>query len=130
MPYNIYLKSGIIQSRLRKYDIIISLNVSSNYFSTSIKPIYQPSLPIINFYFKYSITKLSIFLFIFALFINSIILIITNLTLSSNSSITIANLFNIHIFLFLSFFSTISSIFTLILLLSDINTKIIYIIAK
>ncbi|KAF8846615.1 natural resistance-associated macrophage protein [Acephala macrosclerotiorum] len=129
MPHSLYLGSGIVQSRLREYDIAAGLSTPPDPSSTSTKPVYQPSLPAINFCLKYSIAELSISLFTFALFVNSAILIVAGSALSSNSSAATADLFGIHALLSSSLSPAAGTIFALALLLSGISAGIICTIA-
>jgi len=129
MPHSLYLGSGIVQPRLREYDIAAGLSTPPDPSSTSTKPVYQPSLPAINFCLKYSIAELSISLFTFALFVNSAILIVAGSALSSNSSAASADLFGIHALLSSSLSPSAGTVFALALLLSGISAGIICTIA-
>merc|ERR1712144_192915 len=78
MPHSLYLGSGVVQARLREFDVksgrlpVLSSNSSSSSLN-SVK--YRPSLPAIRNCLGYSIVELGIALFTFALFVNSAILI-------------------------------------------------------
>merc|ERR1712230_291320 len=99
MPHSLYLGSGVVQARLREFDVksghlpVLSSNSSSSSLN-SVK--YRPSLPAIRNCLGYSIVELGIALFTFALFVNSAILITAGASLSNNSSAQDADLFGIH----------------------------------
>ena len=81
MPHSLYLGSGIVQPRLLEYDIktghvVVPLQGRSDSSLSSEKPAYQPSLAAIKYCLKYSIWELALCLSLFALFVNSSILIV------------------------------------------------------
>ena len=129
MPHSLYLGSGIVQSRLKDYDVKAGI-VSPAVRTTNEEKIpYFPSLPAINFCLKYSIAELAISLFTFALFVNSAILIVAGASLSSTSSAANADLFGIYHLLASSIAPAAGTIFALALLLSGISAGIVCTIA-
>jgi metal iron transporter len=131
MPHSLYLGSGIVQPRLREYDIkhgnAQPYTESSDSESTH-KDIYYPSLGAINFCLKYSIIELSVALFTFALFVNSAILITAGASLYGTDAAD-ADLFGIHDLLSRSIAPAAGTIFALALLLSGISAGIVCTIA-
>lgn len=130
MPHSLYLGSGIVQPRLREYDVkhgIVPPASESDSESTH-KVVYLPSLSAINFCLKYSIIELSIALFTFALFVNSAILITAGASLSGTEAAD-ADLFGIYALLSKSIAPAAGTIFALALLLSGISAGIVCTIA-
>jgi metal iron transporter len=132
MPHSLYLGSGIVQPRLREYDIkhgnAQPYNESSSDSESTHKDIYYPSLGAINFCLKYSIIELTIALFTFALFVNSAILITAGASLYGTGAAD-ADLFGIHDLLSRSIAPAAGTIFALALLLSGISAGIVCTIA-
>ncbi|KAI9664717.1 MAG: hypothetical protein M1821_006165 [Bathelium mastoideum] len=131
MPHSLYLGSGIIQSRLREFDV-------QNGNAEPPKPEeeeheddepYRPSLMAIRSCLKYSIVELATSLFIFALFVNSAILIVAGASLSNAQGASNADLFGIHDLLSHSLAPIAGTIFALALLLSGISAGIVCTIA-
>lgn len=129
MPHSLYLGSGIVQARLREYDVAAGNVTPSVSTSSSDKEPYFPSLPAINFCLKYSIAELSISLFTFALFVNSAILITAGASLYSLENAAAADLFGIYSLLSSSIAPAAGTIFALALLLSGISAGIVCTIA-
>ena len=129
MPHSLYLGSGIVQPRLREYDIKAGLFDASVNSSDSDKKPYTPSLRAINFCLKYSVAELAICLFTFAMFVNSAILIVAGASLSDIKSASSADLFDIYDLLSTSLAPAAGTIFALALLLSGISAGIICTIA-
>ncbi|CAG8976061.1 hypothetical protein HYALB_00002339 [Hymenoscyphus albidus] len=130
MPHSLYLGSGIVQPRLREYDVkhgIVAPATESDTEST-LKDVYLPSLSAINFCLKYSIIELSIALFTFALFVNSAILITAGASLYGTEAAE-ADLFGIYALLSKSIAPAAGTIFALALLLSGISAGIVCTIA-
>ena len=137
MPHSLYLGSGLVQPRLRDFDVknglIDSLNASSAIPNANLEvdgpssnhPKYRPSLRAIHFCLTYSTLELAISLFTFALFVNSAILIVAGASLSSIESAQNADLFGIHDLLAKSLAPAAGTIFALALLLSGISAGII-----
>merc|ERR1712093_142059 len=132
MPHSLYLGSGVVQARLREFDVksghlpVLSSNSSSSSLN-SVK--YRPSLPAIHNCLGYSIVELGIALFTFALFVNSAILITAGASLSNNSSAQDADLFGIHDLLSSTIAPVAGTIFALALLLSGTSAGIVATIA-
>ncbi|KAG8530970.1 uncharacterized protein KY384_004327 [Bacidia gigantensis] len=125
MPHSLYLGSGIVQSRLRHFDIQAG-NTSPR---TLEKSVYRPSLSAIRSCLSYSIAEVAISLFTFALFVNSSILIVAGASLSSNSAAESADLFGIHSLLAKTIAPAAGTIFALALLLSGTSAGIVCTIA-
>lgn len=131
MPHSLYLGSGIVQARLREFDVKagnISAATPSSSSSSSSKAPYQPSLSAIHACMSYSITELTLSLVIFALFVNSAILIVAGASLSGTAA-TDADLFGIHDLLSASIAPAAGTIFALALLLSGVSAGIVCTIA-
>jgi metal iron transporter len=134
MPHSLYLGSGIVQPRLLDYDIknghlVIPSQEQSDSSPSSEKPAYQPSLAAIKFCLKYSIFELAFSLSLFALFVNSAILIVAGSSPALAADASNASLFNIHDLLSTSIAPAAGTIFALALLLSGISAGIICTIA-
>lgn len=132
MPHSLYLGSGVVQARLREFDVKLghlpALSSNSPYSSlNSVK--YRPSLPAIRNCLSYSIVELAITLFTFALFVNSAILITAGASLSDNSLAQDADLFGIHDLLSSTLAPVAGTIFALALLLSGTSAGIVATIA-
>ncbi|KIW02034.1 uncharacterized protein PV09_06537 [Verruconis gallopava] len=143
MPHSLYLGSGIVQNRLRDFDLQhqnesrFSLmeneatNETARQSSESEDEKYRPSLAAIKSCLSYSIIELAISLFTFALFINSAILIVAGASLSNlpEDQISNADLFSIHGLLSTSLAPAAGTIFALALLLSGTSAGIVCTIA-
>ncbi|KAF2753964.1 natural resistance-associated macrophage protein [Pseudovirgaria hyperparasitica] len=146
MPHSLYLGSGIVQPRLREFDLAAGLippnttlhddDTASTTSSTLPPEKYRPSLSAIQSCMKYSIAELAISLFTFALFVNSAILIVAGSSLynpssnpSSPSDAESADLFAIHALLSSSLAPAAGTIFMLALLLSGTSAGIVCTIA-
>lgn len=132
MPHSLYLGSGVVQARLREFDVKSGHlpALSSNSPSSSLNNVkYRPSLPAIRNGLGYSIVELGIALFTFALFVNSAILITAGASLSNNSSAQDADLFAIHDLLSSTIAPVAGTIFALALLLSGTSAGIVATIA-
>jgi metal iron transporter len=127
MPHSIFLGSGIVQSRLRDFDI------HNGSASSNPEPItlddegskYRPSLSAIKSCLNYSILELATCLFTFALFVNSAILIVAGASLYNNSTAANADLFGIHALLSSTLTPVAGTIFGIALLLSGTSAGII-----
>lgn len=135
MPHSLFLGSGIVQPRLRDYDLksgLLPPELSSASSSTNEgvdKHYYVPSLAAIRHSLKISILELSIALFTFALFVNSAILIVAGASLYGNENAVEADIFSIHDLLSDSISSAAGTIFALALLLSGVSAGIVCTIA-
>lgn len=134
MPHSLYLGSGIVQPRLLEYDIktghvVVPLQGRSDSSLSSEKPAYQPSLAAIKYCLKYSIWELALCLSLFALFVNSSILIVAASSPALAAAGSNASLFDIYDLLSSSIAPAAGTIFALALLLSGISAGIICTIA-
>ncbi|KAF5724001.1 manganese transporter [Fusarium mundagurra] len=134
MPHSLYLGSGIVQPRLREYDVKRGLvpprpSPSSTGNQVSEKTYYIPSLEAIQSSLKTSIAELAIALFTFALFVNSAILIVAGASLYQNPDAVDADIFSIHDLLASSISPAAGILFALALLLSGITAGIVCTIA-
>lgn len=126
MPHSLFLGSGVVQSRLKDFD------VKSGYVQSTV-PLgstggeveYRPSIHAIRGCMKYSIIELSLSLFTFALFVNSAILIVAGASLYNVPGGAQADLFGIHTLLASSIAPAAGLIFALALLLSGISAGIV-----
>jgi len=128
MPHSLYLGSGIVQSRLRDFDEKNN-NVTISIDEDQPEQKYRPTLSAINSCMKYSIVELAISLFVFALFVNSAILIVAGASLSGNQDAASADLFGIHDLLSKELAPVAGTIFALALLLSGTSAGIVCTIA-
>lgn len=134
MPHSLYLGSGMVQSRLRHFDLKAG-NVTADESTerrnggNSNKESYRPSLAAIRGCLTHSTVEVALSLFTFALFVNSAILIVSGASLSSNSAATSADLFDIHDLLSKTLAPAAGTIFALALLLSGTSAGIVCTIA-
>ncbi|ROV91054.1 hypothetical protein VMCG_09590 [Cytospora schulzeri] len=129
MPHSLYLGSGIVQPRLKEYDVKKGLMPLGNPDDETEKSVYIPSLTAIQHCMKYSIGELAISLFTFALFINSAILIIAGASLYGSEEAESADIFAIHALLSKSLGKGAGILFALALLLSGVSAGIVCTIA-
>lgn len=153
MIHSLFLGSGIVQPRLREYDVQnghvvldelidaedeVILNEKSEskqrrfiedkeaaYFYNSYKPSYEA----IEYSFKYSIIELVVTLFTFALFVNLAILIIAGSTLYDTPEAVDADLYAIHNLLSTNLAPVVGTVFMLALLFSGQSAGIVCTIA-
>ncbi|ODQ65761.1 natural resistance-associated macrophage protein [Nadsonia fulvescens var. elongata DSM 6958] len=95
MPHSLYLGSGLVQPRLRDYDI------KHGYFEQPSKElednvVYKPSIHAIRSSLSYSIAELIISLFTVAVFVNGAILIVAGASLHNQPEAMDADLFSIY----------------------------------
>ena len=128
MPHGLYLGSGIVQSRLRAFDIKAG-NHRVQSEITEEKFTYVPTIAAIKSCLNYSIVELILSLCIFALFVNSAILIVAGASLSTTEGADSADLFGIHDLLSKSISPVAGTIFALALLLSGTSAGIVCTIA-
>jgi metal iron transporter len=125
MPHSIFLGSGVVQSRLRHFDVL------EGHFETTIaaegdeEVRYRPSVAAIQHCLRYSIAELALSLFTFALFVNSAILIVAGSSLFGNAEAAEADLFGIHKLLSDTITPAAGTTFALALLLSGISAGIV-----
>jgi metal iron transporter len=137
MPHSLYLGSGMVQSRLRDYDVRSGLLPPAGpVFSSSTteqneqsKIVYKPSLAAVQYSMKYSIAELAVSLFTFALFVNSAILVVAGASLYQSAGAEDADIFSIHDLLSQNLAPAAGTIFALALLLSGVSAGIVCTIA-
>ncbi|CRG88246.1 Manganese transporter pdt1 [Talaromyces islandicus] len=126
MPHSLFLGSGIVQSRLKEFDVnagYVESTVSLG--SNDGKVEYRPTIYAIRGCMKYSIIELALSLFTFALFVNSAILIVAGASLYDVAGGNSADLFGIHDLLSSTLSPAAGLIFALALLLSGISAGMI-----
>ncbi|EEP80230.1 predicted protein [Uncinocarpus reesii 1704] len=129
MPHSIFLGSGVVQSRLKQFDIDSGLIDPSVPYGDSDQDVkYRPSINAIRNCLKYSIVELAFSLFTFALFVNSSILIVAGASLSGSEAGD-ADLFGIHKLLSNTISPAAGTIFAIALLLSGVSAGIVCTIA-
>ncbi|KAJ5813853.1 uncharacterized protein N7503_000603 [Penicillium pulvis] len=126
MPHSLFLGSGVVQSRLKEFDVTTgyvdaSVPLGSNGGAVE----YRPSIHAIRGCMKYSIIELVLALFTFALFVNSAILIIAGASLYGRPDKNDADLFGIHRLLSQSIAPAAGLVFALALLLSGLSAGIV-----
>lgn len=128
MPHSLYLGSGVVQPRLRDYDI------KNGNYSPDTDDIdnnhenYKPSINAVNETLHYTMAELLISLFTVALFVNCSILIVSGATLYGNNQTQgggEADLFSIYNLLCQSLSKTAGTIFVLALLFSGQSAGIV-----
>ena len=133
MPHSLYLGSGIVQPRLRAYDEANSTGIvpssAIDHSEEQDKPRYYPSLEAIQYCLKHSTIELVISLTVFALFVNSAILIVAGASLSSVASAEDADLFGIHTLLCSSIAPAAGTVFALALFFSGTSAGVVCTIA-
>lgn len=130
MPHALYLGSGIVQPRLREYDVKKG-NVAAAAAGPDAESMskYRPTLAAIKSCMTMSIVELTLALFTFALFVNSAILIVSGASLYGVDGATEADLFGIHDLLSSTLSPAAGTIFALALLLSGVSAGIVCTIA-
>ena len=128
MPHSLYLGSGMVQPRLREFDVKAGNRVPDVTNSSS-KVFYRPSIAAIRSCMSYSIAEIVISLSVFALFVNSAILIVAGTSLSSTSAAESGDLFGIHGLLSKTLAPAAGTVFALALLLSGTSAGIVCTIA-
>lgn len=125
MPHSLFLGSGMVQSRLRQFDIDAGRDVT-----TDEKEVYRPTLTAINSCMKYSVAELALQLFTFALFVNSAILIVAGASLFNNPAAGDADLFGIFQLLQTTIAPAAGIVFALALLMSGLSAGIVCTVAS
>lgn len=123
MPHSIFLGSGVVQPRLKHFDVQNGHLAVDN--SDDEEEKYLPSIHAIRACMKYSIVELGTSLFTFALFVNSAILIVSGASLYPKTEATEADLFGIHDLLSQSLSKAAGTLFALALLLSGTSAGIV-----
>lgn len=158
MIHSLFLGSGIVQPRLREYDVqngYVKLedvyeeegdvqdddNILNEKSEKEIKIIqrereakffyndYKPSYQAINYSYKYSLAELFISLFSVAIFVNSAILIVAGSTLNNTPQAIGADLYTIHSLLSTTLAPAVGTVFMLALLFSGQSAGIVCTIA-
>jgi len=122
MPSSLFLGSGLVQARIRDYD------VQNNYYSYTEEDEennfenYRPSLEAVKQGYHYTIIELLVSLFTIALFVNCSILIVAGASLhdQEGGAINDADLFSIYDILCSTLNKTAGTIFALALLFSGL----------
>ncbi|EYE99805.1 NRAMP family metal ion transporter [Aspergillus ruber CBS 135680] len=126
MPHSLFLGSGIVQARLKDFDVTQGyVDASVPLGSNGGEVEYRPSFAAIRSCMKYSIIELTLSLFTFALFVNSAILIVAGASLYGKPGADEADLWGIHDLLSNSIAPAAGLIFALALLLSGISAGIV-----
>lgn len=126
MPHSMFLGSGVVQSRLKEFDVTQGyVDPSVCLGSTNGEVEYRPSVQAIRGCLKYSVIELTLSLFTFALFVNSAILIVAGASLYGTSGADEADLWGIYHLLSSSIAPAAGLIFALALLLSGISAGIV-----
>lgn len=126
MPHSLYLGSGVVQPRLRDYDI------SKGYYKPDMSDVennhdnYKPSFEAINETLHYTMAELLVSLFTVALFVNCAILIVSGATLyGTTQSPEDADLFSIYNLLCSTLSKSAGTIFVVALLFSGQSAGIV-----
>ncbi|KAK5778340.1 hypothetical protein RI543_004001 [Arxiozyma heterogenica] len=126
MPHSLFLGSGVVQPRLRDYDI------KKGYYMPDLNDIennhdnYKPSFEAINETLHYTVAELLISLFTVALFVNCAILIVAGATLyGTTQDAQEADLFSIYNLLSTTLSKGAGLIFVLALLFSGQSAGIV-----
>lgn len=126
MPHSLYLGSGVVQPRLRDYDI------NKGYYKPDTDDVennhdnYKPSFEAINETLHYTIAELLVSLFTVALFVNCSILIVSGATLYGTTQISEeADLFSIYNLLSSTLSKSAGTIFVVALLFSGQSAGIV-----
>ncbi|KAF3389093.1 Manganese transporter pdt1 [Penicillium rolfsii] len=126
MPHSLFLGSGVVQSRLKDFDVTAGYVESTVPLGSNGGQVeYRPTLHAIRGCMKYSIIELALSLFTFALFVNSAILIVAGASLYDVPGGSDADLFGIHDLLSTSISPAAGLVFALALLLSGISAGIV-----
>ncbi|KAJ6106840.1 hypothetical protein N7512_010357 [Penicillium capsulatum] len=126
MPHSLFLGSGVVQSRLKEFDVTAGYVDSTVPLGSNGGEVeYRPSIHAIRGCMKYSMIELCLSLFTFALFVNSAILIVAGASLYDVPGGADADLFGIYKLLKESIAPGAGLVFALALLLSGISAGIV-----
>ncbi|KAK2033843.1 metal ion transporter metal ion transporter [Colletotrichum zoysiae] len=131
MPHSIQLGSGVVQSRLKEYDTkagnLQEIPRSDTMMTDESyrKVFYFPSMAAIQHCMKFSIAEVVLSLFIFALFVNSAILIVAGAAMYQGTSSFAPDIFGMHDLLANSISSAAGIIFAFALLLSGVSAGLV-----
>lgn len=124
MPHTLYLGSGLVQPRMRAFDLqnakYHEARANDSKYAITL---YRPSLSAIKACMAYSIAELCITLFVIAVFVNSAILIVSASSLSED--VGNADLFGIYDIFVSSISQASGTIFALGLLFSGVSAGIV-----
>ncbi|MCJ1380699.1 hypothetical protein MMC17_003807 [Xylographa soralifera] len=124
MPHTIYLGSGLVQARMREFDVKSNrYRESPSSSASSAISMYRPSMSAIKSCMSYSIAELVITLAVIAIFVNSAILIVAAGSLSPDAGD--ADLPGMYALFVSSISQAAGTIFALALLFSGISAGII-----
>jgi metal iron transporter len=123
MPHSIFLGSGVVQPRLKQFDLQNG-HITAEDIDDEVDK-YLPSIFAIRGCLKYSIIELATSLFTFALFINSAILIVSGSSLYPKTEATDADLFGIYDLLSSNISKAAGTLFAIALLLSGTSAGIV-----
>ncbi|KAJ5751911.1 hypothetical protein N7520_008828 [Penicillium odoratum] len=126
MPHSLFLGSGVVQSRLKEFDVTAgyvdaSIQLGSNGGAVE----YRLSIHAIRGCMKYSVIELVLALFTFALFVHSAIIIIAGAALYDMPGKNEADLFGVQRLLSQSVAPAAGLVLALALLLSGISAVIV-----
>ncbi len=124
MPHSLYLGSGMVQSRLRTFDVKAG-NYVPDITDQRTKQHYKPSVAAIKACYWFSIAEVVFSLCIFALFVNSAILIVAGASLSQSSTAETGDLWDIYALLSRTLAPAAGTVFALALLLSGTSAGIV-----
>ncbi|OLN85196.1 Manganese transporter SMF1-like protein 1 [Colletotrichum chlorophyti] len=136
MPHSLHLGSGVVQSRLKDYDTkqgnlqdLPRSDTMTTDDSCPQKVFYFPSMDAIKHCMKFSIAEIVFSLFVFALFVNSAILIVAGASLYQGETSLASDIFGMHDLLANSISSAAGIIFAFALLLSGVSAGLVCTIA-
>lgn len=126
MPHSLYLGSGVVQPRLRDYDMTHGYYCPDDQDMDNNHEDYKPSYEAIQETLHYTVAELLVSLFTIALFVNCAILIVSGATLYDNDDLADgADLFSIYELLSTTLSKTAGTIFVLALLFSGQSAGIV-----
>lgn len=125
MPHSLYLGSGLVQPRLKEYDVKMGNYVPALDDEYETDTMYKPSYEAINETMAYTITELVVSLFTVALFVNCSILIIAAATFTKSNANEEADLFTIHQLMIDNVSHAAGTVFALALLFSGLSAGVV-----
>lgn len=126
MPHSLYLGSGVVQPRLRDYDITHGNYVPDMNDVENNHDKYKPSIDAVNDALQFTMAELLVSLFTVALFVNCAILIVAGATLYGKTEPgEEADLFSIYKLLSTSLSKSAGTVFVLALLFSGQSAGIV-----
>lgn len=126
MPHSLFLGSGVVQPRLRNYDISNGHYLPKDSDVENNHDNYKPSMEAIDETLHYTVAELLVSLFTVALFVNCAILIVAGATLYGETGDNAdADLFSIYNLLCSTLSKTAGTIFVLALLFSGQSAGIV-----